>query len=421
MREALEKEIIAGILTDSNKIPEVSQILDVSDFIFYPKLYTALFDLWKAERTKNILLELSHQGFKLPELMDISDAFYSRPIVNACKDLKEISTNESLKKILQNSVKDFPKGDPTEYIAELQQKLIKQSQTSLTENSDAESVIKEFTEYQLAYEEKRKNGQELIGISCGFPKLDALIDGLRKGHVWVIGGYTSLGKTFGALNITSYLIRNKKRVVVYTLEMSRVDILARLLGISTEENSRAIAKGFVDQAKVNHALDEIRTSNLAVISQKRDLAQILLSMHEETLRSSVDLFVVDYLGLISVKGARSEYEQAKEISLELQNAAKRFDTPIIELSQVSNEAAKAGEQMVMGFKGAGDIAAAADLAIELVSGEESTTELKSKMQKGEPVKIKWQVKKNRHGAVGYVMMEFNGKTGVFKELDEDNY
>jgi replicative DNA helicase len=75
----------------------------------------------------------------------------------------------------------------------------------------------------------------------------------------------------------------------------------------------------------------------------------------------------------------------------------------------------------MGFKGSGGIAAAADLAIELVSGEESITELRKKMNEGTPVLIKWHIKKNRHGRVGTIMMEFTGKYGIFAEYDENNF
>jgi replicative DNA helicase len=145
--------------------------------------------------------------------------------------------------------------------------------------------------------------------------------------------------------------------------------------------------------------------------------QILLSMYEESLKDKPAVFIIDFLQLITLKNSRSEYETITQVILELQNTAKRLNIPIIVLSQVSNESAKNGDQTVMGFKGSGAIAAAADLAIELVSGEESVNELRRKMKEDEPVNIKWHVKKNRHGRVGTLDMTFIGKHGIFKEYD----
>lgn len=416
-KQLIEQNIIGHLLFTLSDIPKVLQTVSLDDFSNYRKHIQILFTCWK--EGKEVYTELSSNGLK--DIADLSTGIrVGFNISNACKELKELSTSDRVKGILTTASKEVPTEGIDAFIADVQQSLIKQT-NNVGEKTDIETVLKEFTDNQLVYEEKRKSGVELIGLSCGYEKLDSLIDGLRPGHLWVLGGYTSLGKTFGALNIANHLIKGKKRIVIYTLEMSRVDIVSRILGVSVGENSRSIAKGYIDQSRLNPALDKLTESDISIISQRRELNQILLSMHEEMLRKPVDLFIVDYLGLINVKGAKSEYEQVKEASLEIQNAAKRFNVPTIVLSQVSNDAARSGESMVMGFKGAGDIAAAADLAIELVSGEESNIELKAKMQKGEPVKIKWQVKKNRHGPVGYIMMEFNGMTGVFKEMDEDAY
>lgn len=418
--ELLEKLIVGYLVYDLRNIIKVLQILSVDDFIFYRKHVELVLSSFK--ENKDLHIGAFALGIKSSELIELSELVPVHNVLEAsCKELKELQTSSKLKTILAKAQKEVPETKVDEFVAELQQQLIRNINTSNGEDSRIESVVQEFTEMQLEYEEKKKNGQELIGISCGFPKLDNVIDGIRKGHFWVIGGYTSMGKTFSALNIVSHLVKQKKRVVIYTLEMSRVDVLSRTLGILTGNNSRGIQKGYVDQSKIKPALKIIEDSNLTIISSKRELSQILLSMHEETLKSPVDLFVVDYIGLVQVKGAKSEYEQIKAVALELQEAGKRFDTPVLALSQLSNESAKAGEQQVMGFKGAGDIAAASDLAIILMSGEESNVEMKVKMQKGEAVKIKWVIQKNRHGSTGYLHTEFNGKTGTFTELDDNNY
>jgi replicative DNA helicase len=88
------------------------------------------------------------------------------------------------------------------------------------------------------------------------------------------------------------------------------------------------------------------------------------------------------------------------------------------LSQISNEGAKNTENPVMSFKGSGAIAAAADLAIEIVNGEMDIQQLREKMNNGEVVRMKWQIRKNRHGRIGYIDMEFSGKTGIFTQFTD---
>jgi hypothetical protein len=74
----------------------------------------------------------------------------------------------------------------------------------------------------------------------------------------------------------------------------------------------------------------------------------------------------------------------------------------------------------MTFKGSGSIASAADFAIEIVRSGEDKSKWLADLQKGEPVDMKWLIRKNRHGRVGYIDMRFNGRTGIFKP-DEIEY
>ena len=416
-KELLEKEIISGILVKGDALVEVSQILTELDFSTYRHHYNTLVKSWKANG--NFITDLQESGVKAEEISELMDAFYPRPISLACTELKELNTSAEIGRMLQNYARNVPKTDIAPYIAEVQSKLLGAISGSTRESTDISGLIEEFKGRQAEHEERRMSGKEIIGLSTGYGKLDELIDGLRPEHLWIIGGYTNLGKTFAAINIMAELVRSGKRVVFYSLEMSRVDILARLLGILLHENGTSILKGFVDQTLVEKQLEVIRNSNISIHNEKNDLDQILLSMHEETLKAQVDLFVLDFIQLVTVKNSRSEYESTTNAILEFQKASKRFKVPFIVLSQVSNESAKSGEQLVMGFKGTGAIAAAADLAIELVSGEESAKELRTKLNEGQPVSIKWQIRKNRHGRVGFIEMQFTGKTGVFEVYTEE--
>lgn len=413
-QELLEKEILSSLLFGEQNIPNALQIVSVDDFVKYRAHAEIIFSGWK--EGKNLVTEFALKGVRISEIQD--DSYSIRPIEKACRELKQLSIRTALTRIFGEAHKSVPESNIDTFVGEIQQRLIRAIETGRVEDSSIDKVIEEFVEYQNVFEEKKKTGNKLLGLSTGYDKLDEVIDGLRPEHLWIIGGYTNLGKTYASLNILTHLLKQGKRTVFYSLEMSRVDIISRILGIITGINGSSIAKGFADKDTVTKSLELIRESNLGIHNTKTELSQILLSMYEESIKNKPELFVVDFLQLVTVKGTKSEYEAVTQAILELQQAAKRFKIPIIVLSQVSNDGARAGDQQVMGFKGSGAIASAADLAIELVSGEDSIKELREKMNNGEPVLIKWHVKKNRHGRVGSMTMEFTGRTGIFTEFKE---
>ncbi len=289
----------------------------------------------------------------------------------------------------------------------------------MKENPNISFIVEEFRKQQKIYADKFKNGGKLIGTSTGFEKLDSLIDGLRPEHLWIIGGYTNMGKTFAALNIVADLILQGKRVSLYSLEMSQLDIVARLLGILTKQNGASILKSFPhDTTAVENAFVEMIESQLAIHTQVSDLREIRIAMLNEHKENPVDLFVVDFLQIVTVKDSKSEYETTTAVAVQLQQQAKLLKVPIIALSQISNDGARNPEQDVMTFKGSGAIAAAADLAIEITKYKgESKEDWLRKIKSGEPVNMTWYIRKNRHGRLGALDMEFDGRTGIFKPTD----
>lgn len=298
-------------------------------------------------------------------------------------------------------------------LSELQKNLIAKKINS----NDIYKSFEDFDQRTREYQDKIKQGVDLMGLSCGFEKVDKVIDGLRKGHFWVIGGFTNLGKTTLALNITKDLIKQNKRVVFYSLEMTDIDILSRLLGIFCEENGLTIIKGYSNNKdKVNEYRQKIINTNFTIKTGMSELSEIMMSMYEENLKNPVDLFVVDYLQNMKVKGAKSEYDTITTSAVELQLNAQRLGIPIIALSQISNEGAKNNEyQLVSSFKGSGAIGASADLAMEIKIGEKSNEERIEKLKNGQKVLMRLVINKNRHGSVGYIDLLFDGKTGIFSE------
>jgi replicative DNA helicase len=419
-----EKAVLGSIILRPKSLLEVSSIITPDSFYQSKngKIFEICLKLHK-ENTPIDMLSLSKEGIEVSYLTELVSSVPSS--TNIKYYAEEVAKTKTLRDVIEIGSKISEVGFKEDYenipvvLSELQKRLVnkKIKQDNILE------TFNEFDKRTEEYQEKKRLGIDLIGISCGYPKIDKVIDGLRKGHFWVLGGFSNLGKTTLALNIVSDLIKQGKRVIYYSLEMTDVDTVSRLLGIMSEDNGLSIIKGYAkDKNKVNEMRQKIIDSGFLVKTGLSELSEIMMSMYEENIKSPVDLFVIDYIQNMKVKGAKSEYETTTITAVELQLNAQRLGIPTIALSQISNEGAKNGDyQLVAGFKGSGAINASADLAMEIKIGEKNNEERVEKIKRGEKVNMKLMIVKNRHGSVGYVDLMFDGSTGIFQQelsLDE---
>jgi replicative DNA helicase len=285
------------------------------------------------------------------------------------------------------------------------------------ENSDIISSVEEFNETQESFKERLlSNEHSFIGIPCGFNKLDTIVDGLRPGHMWLIGGFTSSGKTAFLLNIINNIMATEK-VSLFSLEMSRVDIVARLMALQTGMSAPKILRHeFEDQWQVdefNAAKKRLLDSGLRIYSQTNMLDDIIMSMTRDIVNNKTKVFAIDYAQLVRTR-SHNEYEQISETAQRLQNFARENSVTIIILSQISNEHAKDQNREVMGFKGGGTLPASADLAIELINVN-NREERAERLHNNIPFEVNLIVRKNRHGRTGVIDSYFSPKTGKFSE------
>jgi len=287
------------------------------------------------------------------------------------------------------------------------------------EGNDINSIIEQYEEKRQQFALAKAEGKTLLGWATGFDKLDKNTEGLQPGQLTIFGGYTSTGKTFAVLNILISLMKQKARCKFVSLEMSRVDILGRMISILTGIDNRKYIKGEItDEAelkKVQGALIGLKRTSLS-ITDDRTWDRIKLDIIKQSLSGGIDVIFIDYLQMILSPG-KSEYELTSMISQDLQQIAKDYNIHIVMLSQVSNDHAKNSSSSDMhGYKGGGTIAASADIAIELVNTDDITTRQDRALQ-GLPYNVDMIVKKARHGTIGKIPLHFNSFNGQFTQQD----
>lgn len=284
------------------------------------------------------------------------------------------------------------------------------------ESHGVQRILQEYEGLQGQYAEAAQNGKTILGDTTGFNTLDDMTQGFREHHIWMIGGYTSVGKTYFALNLVRWLLEQNKRIVFYSLEMSKVDLISRLMAILTDMPSLYILRGLMTkEEKFAYDLAKafLESCDLKIYSDMHDLDQIKLSMIEEHMEKPVGAFFLDYVQLVTRTG--DEYKDMRAAATEFQSLMSDLHTPMVMLTQISNEAAKSPKAWTSGAKGASNLVQAADYYIELWPGEQDMDMYQKNLKDGVPVRVNARVKKNRHGRTGMVDMRFSSYTGVFKE------
>lgn len=208
------------------------------------------------------------------------------------------------------------------------------------------------------------------GHSTGFRCLDDWIGGCVPGHIWVLGGYSNVGKSMMACALANGLADNGARVAVVSLEMTTAQLAIRLLA-----GRVGASAAFRYQMRPGRPPATWTDAEREAVRRAREaIERIHVYQSVRTLdgvasvarRGGYDVVIVDYGQLIEVTGAKGEYEANTTAARGLQALAKRAPCTIIALSQVSQEHQRLGKQdAVFGFKGSGAWAEVADLGLML--------------------------------------------------------
>ena len=188
--------------------------------------------------------------------------------------------------------------------------------------------------------EKRQQGV-ITGLATGFYELDDMTGGLQPGEMIVVAGRPSMGKTALALNIADHVARiERKCALVFSLEMGREQIAARLLCAKANVDMNLVRKGMVSQeafARLLSAMQEYQDVSMLIYDEGMFTPLEIRAMSRRVhRRRKLDLIIVDYVQLMH-SGRREENRQLEisAISRHLKGLARELNVPVIAVSQLN--------------------------------------------------------------------------------------
>ncbi len=269
-------------------------------------------------------------------------------------------------------------------------------------------------------EELNRLGSEVTGISTGFRDLDRKLAGLHPTNLVVIAGRPGMGKSTLALNIAQNVAVHDKPVAIFSLEMSREEIVSRMLCSTGRIDSQRLRTGRLndsDFTKLQTAANVLYKKPVFVDdSPGLTVTEIRAKARRMRRRPGLSLIVVDYLQLMQGSGGENRQQEIAEISRSLKSLARELEVPVIACSQLNRslEAREDKRPRLGDLRESGAIEQDADVVMFIYRHEYYHPEAQETRGTAEVA-----IAKHRQGATGRIDMTFLPEFTLFADMGHD--
>ena len=432
----LEEAVLGAMMLEKDKLAAVIDILRPE--VFYKTehqlIYSSIQRLFAQIKPIDILTvteDLRQSG----ELDLVGGAYYIAMLTNRVASSANIEFHSRilLQKHIQRElirissaiIKDAFEDttDVFDLLDRAENNLFNVSETSLRRNiREMPGLVKEAVEEIAA---GRKHEGHLRGVGSGFTEIDRMTGGWQKSDLIILASRPGMGKTAFALTMARNIaVEFKKPVAVFSLEMSAVQLVTRLIASETEISAEKLKRGNLEDyeweqlnAKVTALIDAplfIDDTPALTVFELRAKARRLKAQHH------ISLLILDYLQLMQGpsehKGNREQ--EISTISRSLKALAKELDIPIIALSQLSREVEKrlVKKPILSDLRESGSIEQDADMVMFIYRPEYYKVEEDSLGRSLEGL-AEISIAKNRHGPTKDISLKFIARFAKFADLD----
>jgi replicative DNA helicase len=347
-----ERAVLGAVLIDGEAINKVLDLLDESSFYreSHRRVFSAMIALYERSEAIDVItiademarvgtLEASGGRLYLASLLDevatsANVTYHAGLVLEKALLRRMIHTGTE---IVQNAFEGAE--DAKSLLDRAEQSIFEISESQITRGFlPIRDVVKPvFAEAKLMAE----GGRGHLGVQSGFADLDSLLSGFQKGDLIIIASRPSMGKTSFALNIAQNVaIEAKQAVALFSLEMSRENLVHRLLCSEARVDSHALRNGYVGQRDWPNLTTAASLLSTAPIYIDDSPSLTVLEMRSRARRLhkevKLGLVFVDYLQLVHATGqAENRQQEISLISRSLKALAKELNLPVIALSQLS--------------------------------------------------------------------------------------
>jgi len=430
---AAERSVLGALMIDKEAVIKIADTLAPEDFYqeAHRRIYGAVLDLF----SKNEPIDLLTVSAKLKEnktIQDIGGVEYLTDLINEVPSSAHIAHYASIirqKKIRRDLIhasaeineKAFNENGP-----ELEEMLdnVEQRIFNISQRSQTQKFLHIKDELPAAYERLAKlhSGEgRLRGLATDFTGLDNILSGLQKSEFMLLGARPSFGKTAFALDIARQVAANNNPVGVFSLEMSRDQIIDRFISAQSQVPLWRLRTGRIrDEGEfqmIQQALDKLDKMPIFIddtpspnVMQIRSMARRLQIEH------GLSLLIIDYIQLIQARtNSDNLVQQVTEISRGLKSLARELNVPVLALSQLSRDVDKRDTKIprLSDLRDSGSLEQDADVVLFIYRKDRDRQDLPEEEQNITEIIIA----KNRNGPLGSVKLRFDPEKVSFRNID----
>lgn len=429
-----EQSVLGSLMLDKNAVIKVSDVLSPGDFYrnTHNEIFETMIDLYEKGEPIDLLSVTNHLEER--RLLDeIGGPAYLASLVNRVPTAahiihyaKIVQRKKVLRELINVSIEISQLGyseekDIEEVLDEAEQKVFRISQKSISQ--DFIPVKNTLEEAFERIEKLHKGDGALRGVPTGFNDLDGFLSGLQKSDLVILAARPSIGKTAMSLDIVRHVaIRQKIPVGLFSLEMSRHDVVDRLLAAEAGIDLWKLRTGKLssdgidnDFARIQEAMSSLSQSPIYIDDAPSPTVLQMRTMGRRLeAEQKLGLIVIDYLQLIQPRtNNENMVQQITEISRSLKGLARELEVPVLALSQLSRAVEARPDQVprLADLRESGSIEQDADVVMFIYRED------KVKKDSGRPNIADIFIAKHRNGPIGRVELYFNESQASFKNLE----
>lgn len=278
-----------------------------------------------------------------------------------------------------------------------------------------------------------RNGGKIRGIATGIDGMDYMTSGLKRGNLMIIAGRTSMGKTGLGVTAAMNVAKNGHKVLYFSLEMSREELIERMACVQANLNLHAMQNGDLDSedsALAGQAISLISTLPIKIDDRpSMNTTRVRTAIAKRVKTHGVDVVFLDHFHLMKpVREVKWQNGAAMwgEISAELKTIAREFNVPVVCLAQLNRQAESRQDKrpQLSDLRDSGRLEEDADSVIGVFRpAYYDKKEAPSREQRGTSTRVATveeavlDVLKNRNGPTGTVNVKFMPHCAAFSDPD----
>ncbi len=425
-----EQSVLGALMLDKEAMMKVADIVHPDDFYkeAHRLVYESMLELFE-RRDPIDLLSVSNRMTEKGQLDQIGGKAYLSSLVTSVPAATHVAhyasiiqNKATLRKLIQAGIQISELGyqeteDTVSQLDSAEQKLFAISQKHLKQNFTP--IKSALTETFERIDELHKTDGSIRGIPTGYIALDELLAGLQRSDLVILAARPSMGKTTFALDLARHAaVEGKKVVGIFSLEMSKEQLIDRLLASSANVDLWKLRTGKLsdeDFDRLNHAIGTLSEAQIHIDdSPGANVMEIRTKARRLQMEQGLDFLVVDYLQLMEGRNTENRVQEVSEISRALKGIARELNIPVLALSQLSRAVEQRQPQIpqLSDLRESGSIEQDADVVMFIY--RESVYDPKTTRRHIAEI----HVKKHRNGPTGKVDLFFDENKISFKNLDQ---